>query len=286
MSSPSHPPPLPIPTHIVLSTSLHAALLSDSEDLRTTHPGIERFKMAAEQNLPVAFKATAILRGRVMQYSPSANSFVAPFTTDSQTEATNTTDGTDGQGQGQGQVVLRGPFSYFLSTTTVTKLEPTFVIAPTLKSFPTQDQNVPTMEIIVLRPLRDPIVRNALGQGEEAIANAREARCREVMGWAYQEGKHVGLTYAEDGKIEANGQGQVVAEVFRCEGFDWIPSVSPTQLGSGMILMVLKDPTHAPSHIVCADGSLHTIPQRGRASVGIMQPPPMGGSDDGFYVFA
>jgi hypothetical protein len=201
----------PILSHIVLSTCLHAALLSDSEALRAEHPGIERFKIAAEANLPIAFQANATLHGRVRQYSPSKDGFVEPFT------ATAT----------DGSVELQGPFSYFLSTTTCDRLEPTFVIAPTLASHPTTEQDSPSMDIIVLRPERDPVVRAAVG--EEDKAKARGARLGEAMGWAYDAGSHVRKTWkGGEGEIEDGGEGEVVCEVYRCEGFDWVPTVSGT----------------------------------------------------------
>ena len=204
-----------IPSHIVLSTSLHAALLSDSEALRATHPGLERFKMAAEKNLPVAFQANATLKGRIMQYSPENGAFTEPFTASQ---------------EANGEVVLEGPFSYFLSTTTVNRLEPTFVIAPTLSSHPATDQDVPTMDIIVLRPERDMLIQKGRknGASEDKIAEQRGKRLGETMGWAYKEGRHVGLTYVADGsgEVEEKGDGEAVVEVFRCEGFEWSPTVS------------------------------------------------------------
>jgi len=197
-------------SHIVLSTSLHAALLSDSEALRAEHPGVERFKLAAEANLPIAFQATATLSGRIMQYSPSKDAFVEPFTAPLE----------------NGQVRLEGPFSYFLSTTMADRLEPTFVIAPTLNSHPSTEQDRATFDLVVLRPQRDPIVRKA--DGEEDRAKARCARLGEAMGWAYQDGAHVRKTYAANGEdgVEDAGEGEAVCEIFRCEGFDWAPTVS------------------------------------------------------------
>lgn len=195
----------------MLSTSLHAALLSDSEALRAEHPGVERFKMAAEANLPIAFQATSILSGQVLQYSPKDDCFVAPF-------SAPTGD--------NGEVTLEGPFSYFLSTTTANRLEPTFVIAPTLMSHPATEQDRATFDLIILRPHRDPVVQRA--EGEDDKANARGERLGEAMGWAYQNGSHVKKTYSSDGQggIEDAGDGEVVCEIFRCEGFDWIPTVS------------------------------------------------------------
>lgn len=48
---------------------------------------------------------------------------------------------------------------------------------------------------------------------------------------------------------------------------------------------MVQDESHAKSHLVCADGSIHTIPQGGKASVGLLRPSPTSSSSDGFYVW-
>lgn len=45
-----------------------------------------------------------------------------------------------------------------------------------------------------------------------------------------------------------------------------------------------QDESHDPSHIVCADGSLHTISKGGMVRVGIMDTGTRG-ADEGFYVW-
>ena len=194
----------PIPSHIVLSTSLHAALLHTSDELRAEYPGLERFKVAAQRNLGVFFQAQARLYGSpgkpVQQYDPRAKSFVKPYTMD-------------------GDGILDGPFTYFLSTTTCERLEPTFVINPTIKSLP-PDPETPTMDIVVLRPRRDPHV-DAATTPEERRERWKK-RAMEVIGYAYKNGGHVDLTYPDDGgETEINGPGQVVVETFRVGGFSW-----------------------------------------------------------------
>ena len=231
--------------------------------------------MAAEANLPIAFQADATLHGRARQYSPAQDAFVEPFTAVAK----------------NGSVELHGPFSYFLSTTTCDRLEPTFVIAPTLTSHPTTEQDPPSMDIIVLRPERDPVVRAAKSEGEKA--KARGARLGEAMGWAYNAGEHVLKTWkGGDGDIEERGKGEVVCEVYRCEGFDWIPTVSNRPAHdnfarpSRRTRADAKDAAHERSHLICADGSIHTIPKGGRASVGLYRQSPTAASTDGFYVWA
>ena len=194
-------------------------------------PGVERFKIASAQNLPVAFHARAILKGDITrQYSPKSRSFIEPFT-----PVKAPSDDWE----------LDGPFSYFLSTTIANRLEPAFVIAPTLSTIPptsSTSANVstqreassskaqssrPTMDIIVIRPERSPLIRAAEAKGEEASSAARAKLVGEIAGKIYDNGKHVDLIYPADpnGPLEMGGDGDVVVEVFRAEGFEWIPTV-------------------------------------------------------------
>jgi hypothetical protein len=214
------PTPTPIPSHIVLSTSLHAAILKSSEALRSSHPGVERFKIAAQENVGVFFSArvrlTKTSQGKVEQYRPSARAFGAPFTAEISDE---------------GEVVLEGPFAYFLSTTTAPRLEATFVINPTLETIPPTS---PSMDIVIMRPMRDPRVSKAVEEGgEKAASEAWKPRPWEVLGQAYNNGAHVNMLYNDDGSSSAaENRGQaydgenVVVETFRCGGFEWTPSVS------------------------------------------------------------
>lgn len=240
-------PESPIPSHIVLSTSLHAALLHTSEELRIDYPGLERFKVAAQRNLGVFFQAKVKLHGpqggAVQQYDPQTKSFIAPYTIEGD--------------------MVDGPFTYLLSTTTCERLEPTFVINPTLKFLPA-DSQMPTMDLIILRPLRDPHVRSATTTEEQQ--ERWKARAMEVIGHAYKGGGHVDLLYPPDGgETRSEGDGEVVVETFRVGGFEWIPSVSSADCSR--LELIMQDDGHAPSHLVCADGSIHTIPAGGKAQV-------------------
>ncbi|ORX39162.1 ATP-NAD kinase-like domain-containing protein [Kockovaella imperatae] len=257
-----------IPTHIVLSTSLHASILHDSEALRETMPGIERFKVAASQNMSVAFKADAVLRGtRVRQYSPKTKSFIEPFTiSDASISASSSSSSSSSSTK---EWVVPGPFSYFLSTTTANRLEQAFVVAPTLSLLPPgSEDGGPSMDIIIIRPGRDPSVIAAQDQGEEATGKMRAKRLGEIAGNIYKNGSHVNLTFARDesGSLEHGGEGEVAVEVFRAQGFDWIPT----------------DTSHQASHYVCADGDIHVIPSGERAIVELMDRHPAG---HGFFVW-
>ena len=48
--------------HVVVSTALHASILFDSDKLRESTPGIERFKKAAEQNWGSEYPGRAVLK--------------------------------------------------------------------------------------------------------------------------------------------------------------------------------------------------------------------------------
>jgi hypothetical protein len=81
------------------------------------------------------------------------------------------------------------------------------------------------MDIVILRPQRDPRVTAA-----STVAEKEEAwkdRAREVLGAAYNDGAHVNLTYGKEGRgTQVQGEGEVVVETFRCGGFEWTPTVS------------------------------------------------------------
>ena len=119
---------------VVTSTALHASILHDSEALRATHPGVERFKLAAAQNIARWYRARvrlfvsppavqgATLTTGVEAYDPAKRQFAL-------------CDGPEAS-HDRSVVELEGPFAYFLSTTNVDRLEPTFRIAPKQTSFP------------------------------------------------------------------------------------------------------------------------------------------------------
>lgn len=148
--------PAPTLSHIVLSLALHASLLHLSEELRATHPGIERFKLAAERVLHVRHQGRLTLPANTtLRYDPRSKSF-HPLPAGS----TGTLD---------------GPFAYVTSIVTVDRLEPTFHIAPTL-AIPGYGRRI---ELLVLRPDRSRAVKEG---GEEAWV----ATVKEVLGGAYQ----------------------------------------------------------------------------------------------------
>ncbi|WWC64016.1 uncharacterized protein I303_106622 [Kwoniella dejecticola CBS 10117] len=252
-----------IVSHVLLSTSLHASILHDSEALRETHPGVERFKNAAQQNASKLFYATVSLESgaNVEQWDPRIDKWVQPFTTTQPSE-------------GEGVVRIEGPFSYFLSTSTVDRLEPTFVISPLTQLGQFNDAQG-YVYVTIIRPLRDPLITTT--QPEERKAKL-SARAFEVVGQAYANGNHVNLTLPLKGdklklELENKGEGEPVVEVFRCTSFAWTPSSPSEGEYEGL--------ERGNERLVCADGALHTIPQGGVAMVKLQEKR----GDQGFYVY-
>lgn len=191
-------------------------------------------------NIGVSFPARVdLLPGNdgVKQYDPYLRDWAEPFTGDVV----------------DGRVRLQGPFSYFLSATKTDRLEPSFVIVPTLAS-----PGNGTMDIVILRPRRDSKVAAAISAGGDG-SDEQAKRSMEALHAAYEKGRHVNLVYGPDGDaIDAEASDSerrdVVVETFRCRGFTWTP----------------EDPSHTKSHIVCADGSLYTIPTGGSVEATVL----------------
>jgi hypothetical protein len=186
----------PAPTVIsavVTSTSLHAAILHDSEALRASVPGIERFKIAAAQNATTWYRARARLLDPVQRYDTVSRAFVA-----------------------QEPCEILGPFAYFLSTVNVDRLEPQFRITPLQRSLPPA-HGAQTMDVLIVRPLRDPSLE---GKDGEVEREKFKERVWSAIGGAYQDGAHIHARYdSPDGQ----GDGVPVVEYFRVGGWEWIP---------------------------------------------------------------
>jgi hypothetical protein len=235
-ASSSVAPRLTVRAAVVTSTALHAAILHSSEALRASIPGIERFKRAAAENIPRWSRARATLLpssgGGIQQYSPAQRAFLP-------VQATDTQDGT---------LALDGPFSYFLCTTTVDRLEPAFRIAPLVVRLPPAPADGPCVDVLAVRPARDPAYAGA------DTAEARAAfvpKVTEVLYAAYRDGAHVDIVYAPDGSVVGSaeaGEGKPVVEYFRCGGWEWAP----------------EDGDESAS-VLCADGTIFTL-ERGESA--------------------
>ncbi|KAI0062209.1 hypothetical protein BV25DRAFT_1804179 [Artomyces pyxidatus] len=194
---------------VVASTALHASILADSEALRASHPGIERFKLAADANATTWYRARARLLPPVARYAPATREFVPVAAAE-----------------------LAGPFAYFLTTTNADRLEPAFRIAPL------QRPGLASMDVVVVRPQRD---ASLAGAADEAERTRFKERLWGVLGGAYADGAHVDALYEGDG-------GDTVVEYFRAAGWEWEPESGDEK-----------------AHRVCADGTIFTIPNGGKA---------------------
>ncbi|GAA6008768.1 uncharacterized protein JCM10292_004663 [Rhodotorula paludigena] len=223
-------------TTVVSSTALHACLLHDAEALRASHPGLERFKLAAQQNASTWWSGTLRLRSGAQTppsvYGPAAQAWRA-------------------LGDGQNDVEIHGPFAYLVGAL-VSRFEPSFVVAPFRSPLSplapsASAHEAATIDIVAIRPLRHaPTRRRANDGGEEGERDAREAfvaRVWGVTGGMYDGGKHVDEVY-DEGEGEEGEEGRTsVVEVFRCEGFEWIPTATEN----------LK------TRLVCLDGAVHDL---------------------------
>lgn len=191
---------------VVTSTALHASILHDSEALRAEIPSIERFKVAAYQNITRWYAGCAKLfpsksTGVVEIWNPFDKEFVPHAESD----------------EDDPYVDIDGPFAYFLSTVNVDRLEPTFQITPLVTAEPRAGA---FLDVVVIRPYRD-VSLSGLEAEEERKRFAEKLGA--VLGAAYQSGNHVNLRYDSTGKVVSEGEGELVVEYFRCGGWEWIP---------------------------------------------------------------
>jgi len=252
---------------VVTSTSFHASLLDTAEELRKDVPTLSRFTQAARANINKVYNATARLlpssSGPVRRYDPTTDAFVdvppegvgpdtAPPTVSGSPTASATADTTLTTAQTQsppepGTVELVGPFSYFLSTLNVDRLEPTFRVAPLQRSHPPAPGET---DVIIMRPWRNPV------HGAARYNSAHSTQL--AMAGAYQDGAHVRLRFDSIGVPAETGDGPVVVEYFRCGGWEWIP------VGAGLIhlwmCMKLTSICHRIARTNSRTSSVSTVP--------------------------
>lgn len=195
----------PVASIVVTSTALHAAILKDSEKLRKEIPGIERFKVAAQQNITKWYASHVKLlpipsSGVVRAYDPGSGEFIPSSESNENDSALD----------------VHGPFAYFLSTVNVDRLEPEFRINPMMSKSPPTDAS---MDVVMVRPQRDPTFTLDTPKAREKFV----AKIVTVLTTAYQDGTHINLRYSQNGDIIESGDGNVVVECFRCGGWEWIP---------------------------------------------------------------
>ncbi|KAF8163056.1 ATP-NAD kinase-like domain-containing protein [Crassisporium funariophilum] len=229
LSSSSHPPQVTVAA-VVVSTSLHASILRDSESLRHQYPGIERFKIAAQLNSSKWYNGNVKLMPTssmpvVQIYDYKSNSFIDHPDSNSNDSLVN----------------VEGPFVYFLSTFNVDRLEPAFRITPLARANPPSS---PVCEIVIVRPLRDPSIIKGTAHARTDFVS----KLWKILGGVYQDGSHINMRYGEGGEIVAEGEGIAVVEYVRCGSWEWIPA----------------EQDHG-AHFVCSDGAILEIGSGGRA---------------------
>lgn len=223
ISAPEGTPAPTVISAVVTSTSLHAAILHDSEALRASVPGIERFKIAAAQNATTWYRARARLLDPVQRYDVASGAFVA-----------------------QEPCELLGPFAYFLSTVNVDRLEQQFRITPLQRSLP-PPHGAQTMDVLVVRPLRDPSLE---GKDGEAEREKFKERVWSAIGGAYQDGAHIHARYDS---LDGQAEGTPVVEYFRVGGWEWIPEEDDEK-----------------AHLLCADGTIFHAHKGGKISSNVL----------------
>jgi Diacylglycerol kinase catalytic domain len=234
---------------VVTSTALHASILHDSEALRASMPGIERFKLAAAQNATTWYRARARLLAPVQRYDVASGTFVSVTP--------------DGANSDDDELLsLPGPFAYFLSTVNVDRLEPFFRIAPLQRALP-PPPDAQTMDVLAVRPLRDASLGGKSGDGE------RE-RFKEILwdmhGGAYRDGTHIHTRYNTDA-LGRKIDGQPVVEYFRVGGWEWIPvgSILGSCYSPCLILITApQEEDDEKAHLLCADGKIFHAPKGGK----------------------
>ncbi|PWN24261.1 hypothetical protein BCV69DRAFT_243372 [Microstroma glucosiphilum] len=231
--------PKEVLTHLITSHALHAAILRDSEELRESHPGIERFKMAAQKNVTSWIDGELVLRRAptaglpLQKYNPRSRKF----------------DEVEGEGS-----VVEGPFFYIASMTT-DRLEPSFVPAPfgfaeasSSASSSSLARPPQCLDVVLIRPLKDPQV-----QGESTLQARQtfaEKRVTPITQGMYDEGKHVNLVYPTvEGRLEErireDVEGVDVIDYWRVGGWEWTP-VSGRK-GHAVLNIHLRAHTHPRS---------------------------------------
>lgn len=220
--------------------ALHASILDGAEALRLTHPGIERFKIAAAQSITQWSTAKLIVRYPYQVYDRHQGVFRA---LESQVSETDSEE-------------FKGPFAYFLTTTNVDRLEKEFRITPLSTSIPfTEDAG--WMEVLMIRPQNNTPPR--VDDSNEESRKKFAATTMGVLQAAYNDGGHL-----TQGGEEVNS----VVEYLRVRSWEWIPVC--LDINSMINSDCAQDQRDAAAHLICVDGEIMHIPQGGRAAVELL----------------
>lgn len=187
-------------SHLVTSHALHAAILHDADtpEMRAKHKGIERFKAAAQMNATKWTYGELTLHpdgsdevGGVQRYSPRTKRF---------------------ENVGEGKVDLEGWFLY-LNAMVTDRLESAFIPAPLSSAFTRPGLPGTSIDVVIIRPMRDPEISI---DDEVGVVKFAATRLGPITAGMYDGGKHIDLLYSD---------AQPMVEYFRCSAYDFIPEV-------------------------------------------------------------
>lgn len=208
-------------SHVVTSTALHAHILetASSPEMRKAHPGVERFRIAAERHFGTLYPAELSLFpvGAVAD-SPDCLDDKAPGV-QRWSPSTKTWEAVSRETHR-----IRDNFTYLVAAL-VDRFEPKFRIAPLSTS--AKDRPANAIDIVVVRARK--------GEGKDATS----ARLLKVLNTAYQDGQHVQLTErdmekdaGEGTRGERDDKDTPIVEYYRVAGFTWQPVSGREATGS------------------------------------------------------
>ena len=152
------------------------------------------------KNVTTWWDGRLVLLDNVAQYDSASKSFLPVGNSES---------------ENKGKLVCDGPFSYFVSTL-VDRFEPNFIVAP-LRS--AADPTTPSIDIVLIRPLRDTLTQSLIDDGSTTPEAVREQFVKRVWactGGMYDGGKHVDMNYE-------GGDENLIVEYYRCGSYTWTP---------------------------------------------------------------
>lgn len=185
--------------HVVASTALHASILHDSEQMRASIPGLERFQKAAQLNWARTYRGKVALDSdgpsQLQRYTPRTRHF---------------------EMHPAQSIELSGTDWVYLNAVLTDRLEETFVVAPFRKPQDADSQR--SMDVVAIeKPARITAEQfsAALGQTVQAM---------------YSGGTHVDLVWSQEGAAvpwrEGCKEEDLVVQYWRCAELSWLP-VSP-----------------------------------------------------------
>lgn len=228
---------------------MHANILLDSEALRRSIPGVERFKVAAIANAARWWQGKLSMTPEVGKASVQVYDVTSLDFRPLEVSPANGSAAKRGVGyhldEETGASFLTGPF-VFVVASLVSRFEDKFLPTPFRGSKKKNakgkslapDESSATIDVVVIRPLRDiatcamyeayllsSVSSDMSVEGRERDKKEREKLASnfagtvwDVMKGMYNQGEHVNLKY-----LSLSGEPTSVVEYFRCGGLTWEP---------------------------------------------------------------